>query len=78
MTRSLALVASALVASALAASSCGLHHSASASFGVLPKDCADSISRACLDGLPVLVLQSLACGGICGTSCAPGRWRDLP
>lgn len=65
----------ALVLSALAASSCGVHHSASISRQ--PQDCAD-YSRACLDGLPTLVLQSLACGGVCGYTCAPGRWQGLP
>ena len=74
MPRSLALAATALVASALAASSCGIHHATKIAIG-LPQP---QTMPVCLDGLPVLVLQSLTCGGICGFTCAPGRWRDLP
>lgn len=36
-------------------------------------------SMICRDGRPVRVIVGSTCGmGICGWSCAPGRWTDEP
>ena len=46
---------------------------------VLLTSCATIPHTLCPDGQPLRILQHPACHrGICGYTCQPDRWRDIP